>query len=269
MRTRFALLPLLATALALAPARAEDATKVDPNQQSQQFSPTPDNVETKKNFDTQPDSKIQDHKADLPGLVDEPKAAVGDKRSPIEVGDTFQRKTYERKEAAISTTPVPHQESTMNGQTAPDKFQTTSTYSKSGPATQFQQKLSDAFATRQLAGPEVIKQTSFDRVNRFVFKHNAPGSDDGPSMVTAAGGGTASAATGAPQQLSSSTKANTAAWNVQNAAATDAPQNMSSSGDMRLLMVGSPGPVPKTLMVNGKTVPISSPASGTTAVPQP
>jgi hypothetical protein len=267
MKIRLTLLSLVASALALAPARAEDASKVDPTQQATQFAPSPDNANPQgtKSFDTQPDSSVQNHKADLPGLIDEPKSGVGEKRAPIDVGDTFQRKTYDRKESTISTTPMTHQDSTMDGQTAPDKFLTTSTFSQSGTTAKYQEKLSSAFATQQLAGPEANKTTTFAQVNKFVFKRNGPGTDGGPAAVTAAGGGTGSTSTGAPQAISSSgggqLKVVASGWGT-----SSPPTPAVTSGNMQLLMVGAPGPVPKTLMVKGKQVPIST--SNTPAVPQ-
>ncbi|MET0262057.1 MAG: hypothetical protein ABW223_04115 [Rariglobus sp.] len=52
----------------------------------------------------------------------------------------------------------------------------------------YQDRMKDAEATAAQRQPKMEKRTSFDKLNRFIFKRNAPGSENGVSMVTPAGG---------------------------------------------------------------------------------
>jgi hypothetical protein len=187
---------LLAVAVACAPsgARAEDPAKIDPSQQVNALNPSPDTTKTEEKVGIKHEENLQGKRATIPGVIQEPMSPLNGATAPIDVTETHPKNIVPRKDAAISTTPLPRKDSNLNGQTAPDELQPKANlFSGSGiVAEKFQQRLTDANTANVRLSPELQKTTSFGELNRFVFRHNGPGTENGPGLVTAAGGGPAS-----------------------------------------------------------------------------
>jgi hypothetical protein len=239
---RLAPRPLLAAAAlcaGLAVVRAEDAAKIDPARQAEQFAPGPDNARPTEKIEQQRAERVQDARAALAGLRDEPTAPLADRRAPIDVTETREKNLVERKDAPLATTPIERKDSPLSGQTARDQFQPDgSLYRNAGAvAEKFQQGIRDAELARARLQPDLGRQTTFDRLNRFVFKRNGPGTPEGGALVTAAGGGAATA-------LPTAEAAEPAAR----------PSLGSGGGGIELIGVGIPANRPAP---SGKIVPIS------------
>jgi hypothetical protein len=57
----------------------------------------------------------------------------------------------------------------------------------------YQDRMKDTETAAAQRQPKMEKRTTFDKLNRFVFKRNGPGSETGTSLVTPAAGGPAPA----------------------------------------------------------------------------
>jgi len=194
---RLAPLSLLAAVLCagLPAARAQDTAKVDAAKQAERFAPSPDTARPVERIDNKRDDRVQDARAALAGLIDEPTAALADRRAPVDVSETREKTIVERKDAPLATTPLERKDSPLNGQAARDQFQSaTGAYRNAGTvAEKYQQGLREAESARARLQPDLGRQTTFDQLNRFVYKRNGPGTEGGAALVTAAGGGTATA----------------------------------------------------------------------------
>ena len=58
-------------------------------------------------------------------------------------------------------------------------------------AEKYQQGIRAANAASVQLQPDLDRQSTFDQLNRFVFRRNGPGTEGGSALVTAAGGGAA------------------------------------------------------------------------------
>jgi hypothetical protein len=106
-------------------------------------------------------------------------AAVGDRRSAIAITETRDKKTYAtpaRKEFDL----IERKESPWAGKKS--RYSTADDAYRTQTATRFQDKISDASPVTRNVNPAIDKRTTFDRINRFVFKKN---SDQGVSVTTA------------------------------------------------------------------------------------
>jgi hypothetical protein len=127
MRFSPTLLLAVATACALPAARAEDPAKVDPSQQVNALNPSPDTTKAVDSVALKHEENLQGKRAFLRGVIQEPMAPMNGRRAPIDVTETQPKNIVTRKEAPISTTPLPRKDSNLNGQTAPDQLQPTQT----------------------------------------------------------------------------------------------------------------------------------------------
>ena len=114
----------LAAVLAVPCARAEDVTKLDPSVRVEKLDPGPDTTKSVGNVDKQRANRIEDSRATLAGLIEEPTAPLADRRAPIELAETRAKTMIERKDAPISTDLLARKDSPLAGQTARDRFQT-------------------------------------------------------------------------------------------------------------------------------------------------
>jgi hypothetical protein len=194
MRVSSTLLLAVAAACVLPGARAEDPAKVDPSQQVNALNPSPDTTKAVDKVGIKHDDTLQGSRATLPGVIEEPKASIGDRTANIEMTEIHPKNIITRKEAAISTTPLPHQDSSLNGQMAPTGLQPNQNPFRGSTAVadKYQERLTDANSANLKLQPDLQRTTSFAQLNRFIFRRNGPGSDSGPGLVTAAGGGQAS-----------------------------------------------------------------------------
>jgi hypothetical protein len=103
------------------------------------------------------------------------KALVGERRSGIEVGETREKqlfvtpdhKAYDTLDAAPG---VAGKESPWQGKES--RYSTSEDAYRSKVAIRFQDKISDASPVTKNVKPVVSQRTTFDRVNRFVFRKN-------------------------------------------------------------------------------------------------
>ncbi|MEI6862159.1 MAG: hypothetical protein WCL04_07890 [Verrucomicrobiota bacterium] len=184
-------------------ALAEDATKLDPSARVETLEPGPGTTKTVETIDKKRADRVQDSRATLAGLIEEPTAPLASRRAPIELAETREKNMIEHKDAPISMDVLSHRDSPLAGQTARDKLQTkTNAFTDSGRmAEKYQQRIRTATNLNLQVQPELSRQTTFDQFNRFVFRRNGPGTEGGAALVTAAGGGSA---TQLPQTAASS-----------------------------------------------------------------
>jgi hypothetical protein len=194
--------PLLLVLLAALPpaARAEDPTKVTPNQQNTQLAPGADNSDTRLapgNTDNQlpfkRDERVQNNRFTTPELREKQPAPVGDRRAPIDVTETREKTIIDRKDY-----PKPE---VRDNKMSPDNAQmfrtqpTGDSIKKYDMVGKYQNRMTDAANAAAQRQPKLEKRTTFDKINRFVFRRNGPG-EDGNSLVTKAGGGPSAAVSG-------------------------------------------------------------------------
>src|SRR6185436_7554481 len=169
--------------------------KIDPAARVEAFEPGPDTAKRVESIEKTRADRVQNSRAALAGLIEEPTARVAGRRAPIEIAETRAKTIVERKDAAISTADLlPHQDSALAGRSARDLLQPkTSVFAGSGRVVErYQQSISAASGVALPHQTDLGRQTTFDRFNRFVPKRNGPGSEGGSALVTAAGGGAAS-----------------------------------------------------------------------------
>ena len=204
-------LPLFFALLVVLPygMRAEDATKVAPDQQNTQLAPGAGNNDTRLapgNADNQlpfkRDDRVQNSRFSTPELRDKKMAPLGDKRAPFDMTETHEKNIIDRKDY-----PKPevrdNKMSPQNGRLYRDqpKGDMVKTYEMSA---KYQDRLTDAATAASQRQPKLEKRTTFDKINRFVFRRNGPGEEGGKSLVTPAGGGTASTVSGGSQKTAAS-----------------------------------------------------------------
>jgi hypothetical protein len=181
---------LAALSVALPHTRADDAAKIDPTARVEALAPSPATTKSTEQVDLIRADRLQDRRATLPGLLEQPTAAIADRRSPIEVTETREKKSFELTTAPIAMEPLAHQDSRYNGQPGPTRIQPgpDTLYRKSGMVDRYQQSIRDAYSTGRQSQVVLNQATTFDKFNRFVFRRNGPGTEDGPALVTPAGG---------------------------------------------------------------------------------
>jgi len=189
-------LPLFFVLLAALPSgmRAEDPTKVAPEQKNTQLAPGTNNDDSRLapgNTDNQlpfkRDDRVQNSRFSTPELRDKKLAPVGDRRAPFDVTETRDKNIVDRKDY-----PTPeirdNKMSPDNGQLYRDqpKGDMVKKYDMVG---KYQDRMTDAATAASQRQPKFEKRTTFDKINRFVFRRNGnPGEGDN-AVVTKAGGG--------------------------------------------------------------------------------
>ncbi|MFH1500278.1 MAG: hypothetical protein ABII82_20930, partial [Verrucomicrobiota bacterium] len=116
---------------------------------------------------------VQDRRFDRGELLDQPDAPVGDRRADIDLQESREKtliepelKTYER---------LDYDPSRYDGQRS-DRFRTGDDIYRTSMAQRYQNSLGEA----QDAAPKTVvkKRTTFDSVNRFIFRRNRPEGDE-------------------------------------------------------------------------------------------
>ncbi|MFA6289434.1 MAG: hypothetical protein WC661_18795 [Opitutaceae bacterium] len=187
-------LPLFFVLLAALPAgiRADDPSKVDPAKKNAQLAPNTDNTVTRLapgNTDNQlpfkRDDRVQNSRFSTPELRDKKLAPVGDRRAPFDMTETRDKNIVDRKDY-----PKPvirdNKMSPDNGQMYRDQPKG-DMVKKYDMVAKYQDRMSDAANAAAQRQPKFEKLATFDKINRFVFKRNAP-DVEAKSMVTPAGG---------------------------------------------------------------------------------
>lgn len=169
-------------------ARAEDAPKIDATQKVDSLGTSnqaviPDQVAIKKA------DQVQDKQAVIPGVIKEPNAPLAGRQAPIDVTETRAKEMVPLKEA-----PKPevrqHEESDLNGQLAPSRFQPgQNDYYNTELVAKYRQSMIDAEAIAQKSNPMSGQMTTFAKLNRFVFKRNGPGTEGNPMVMPAGNAG--------------------------------------------------------------------------------
>jgi hypothetical protein len=120
--------------------------------------------------------------------VEKKPAAVGARRAPIEVREARDKSVHPKKSRRAEASPQPM--SPLNQRTAP--VSTSSAAKKPPLVSRYQDSLAAASAANMARFPAADAATT-GRINRFVFKKNAPDPGGGPvgAPVTPAGGGSA------------------------------------------------------------------------------
>lgn len=98
-------------------------------------------------------------------------ALVGERRSAIEITETRDKAEFvtpERPQPEI----IERTDSPWAGKES--RFSTADDAYRSRVATRFQNKISDASPVTRNVEPVIDKRTTFDRINRFSFRKNAP-----------------------------------------------------------------------------------------------
>lgn len=110
--------------------------------------------------------------------VEKKEATLGQRQSPVTVGETKpkelitpERKTYETLE---------RKDSPWTGQES--RYATSKDAYRTRVATRFQDKIGEASPFGKEAKPAIKQRTTFDRINRFVFRKNG---DQSVSVTTA------------------------------------------------------------------------------------
>jgi hypothetical protein len=189
--------PLLLVSLALvAPLRvcAEDPAQFDASKQNPKLAPSPGTTDIpfspERDANQRPIQRndgLQDRRFTPTDKIQRQDAAVGDQRAPIDLRETRDKTIIERKDA-----PKPELKDRVLNRRDGEKAVIQpkgDQIKKYDMAERYQGRLKDAEAAAAKRQPTFEKRTTFDKINRFVFKRNGPGTDDGKPMVTTAGGG--------------------------------------------------------------------------------
>jgi hypothetical protein len=134
---------------------------------------------------------VQDQRFSAPENIGRKDAAVGDKRAAIDITETREKNIVDRKDY-----PKPEvREREMNNHdgeksSIQPKGDQVIAYDK---VSKYQSRMADADSGQFQRKPSLEKRTTFEKLNRFVFKRNSPGSENGKAVVTQVAGGPAPA----------------------------------------------------------------------------
>ncbi|HSI09095.1 MAG: hypothetical protein ACAH89_11015 [Rariglobus sp.] len=178
--------------------RAEDPARVDPAQRNTQLAPTPESADTPLSPGREANQRpffrnevVQDQRFNAPDKIDRKDAPVGERRAPISVTETREKNMIERKDF-----PKPEvREREMNRHDGEkSRIQPKGDMIKSyDKVTKYQDGMAEANTGAFQRQPKLEKRMSFEKLNRFIFRRNGPGSENGSAMVTPAAGGPAPA----------------------------------------------------------------------------
>ncbi|HTJ77422.1 MAG TPA: hypothetical protein VL357_00335 [Rariglobus sp.] len=206
MRSALPLLLALSVAFPFG-VRAEDATKVAPDQQNTQLAPGANNTDTRLapgNADNQlpfkRDDRVQNSRFSTPELREKKLAPDADKRAPFDMTEAHEKNIIDRKDYpkpdVRENQMSPENKEMFYAQPKGDMLKSYNTVAK------YQNRMTDAENAASQRQPKLEKRTTFDKINRFIFKRNGPGENGNP-IVTPAGGGTTSTVSGGTQKTAS------------------------------------------------------------------
>jgi hypothetical protein len=186
----------LATVCVLAPygLHATDPAQIDAAKQNPNLSPNSETTDSRfspaneaQQRAIQRNDTLQDQRFQTPAMIERKEAIVGEKRAPIDMQETRAKTIIERKDAPkpeIKTWDKNRHDGEKSAiQPSGDQIKKYELVDK------YQSRLNDAKEAAASRQPLVQKTTTFEKINRFVFQRNGPGSDGGKAMVTTAGGG--------------------------------------------------------------------------------
>ena len=176
---KFAVGTTLAVLATLLPAQAApgrlDASKRAPRFSTDEKAVLPENKPIERN------EVLMDKRFDTQ-TVPRKEAVVGERRSTIAVEETREKELYpapEQKKFDV----IEHKESPWAGKKS--RYSTSEDAYRSKVAVRFQDKIGDASPITKDVKPVVSQRTTFDKINRFVFRKNG----DQAISVTKAGSG--------------------------------------------------------------------------------
>ena len=193
MRSALPLFLVLSVVLPLG-LHAKDPSQIDASKQNTQLAPTPDTADTPLSPSREGNQRpflrndhMQDQRFSAPDVIERKNAAVGERKAPIDVTETREKTIIDRKDY-----PKPEvRERELNrhdGEKA--RIQPEGDMLKKyDKVSKYQSRMTDANSAAAQREPKFEKRTTFEKLNRFAFKRNGPGSDDGNPMVTPAAGG--------------------------------------------------------------------------------
>ncbi len=191
MRSALPLFLVLSAVIPLA-LHAEDPSRIDAEKKNSQLAPSPDNADMplspSRETNQRPflrNDNVQDQRFRAPEMIERKDAAIGDRRAPIDMKEKREKTIIDRKDY-----PKPEvREREMNRHDGEKsiiqpKGDQVKTYDK---VSKYQSRMQDASASAQRQ-PSFEKRTTFENLNRFIFKRNGPGSEGGNAVVSTAGG---------------------------------------------------------------------------------
>lgn len=179
--------------------RAKDPSRIEAGKQNTQLAPTPDTADTplspNRDGNQRPflrNDHLQDQRFNAPEVIERKDAAVGERRAPIDMVEKREKTIIDRK--AYPKPDVRERElNRHDGEKS--RIQPTGDMVKSyDKVSKYQGRMTDAETAAAQRQPKFEKRTTFEKLNRFIFKRNGPGTPDGTPMVTPAAGGPAPAA---------------------------------------------------------------------------
>jgi hypothetical protein len=193
MRSALSLLFVLSAVLPLG-VRASDPSQIDASKQNTQLAPTPESADTRLSPGRESNQRpffrndhVQEQRFSTPDVIDRKDAAVGDRRAPIDITEKREKTIIDRKDY-----PKPevrerelnrHDGEKSRIQPKGDMVKKYDTVSK------YQSRMTDADSASAQRAPKLEKRTTFEKLNRFIFKRNAPGNENGKPLVTTPAGG--------------------------------------------------------------------------------
>jgi hypothetical protein len=188
-------LPLIMVLAGVLPSgvHAKDPSQVDPSKQSTTFAPTPENADTavsptrESNQRTfQRNDQLEDQRFRVPEQIDRKDAAVAGKESAIDVKEAREKSIIDRKDFS---TPELNEYDKNRHDGERYRYQPegddVKTYDKVG---KYQDRMTSATEAASTTKPIFEKKSSFEKINKFLFKRNNPGTEDGKPLVSTAGG---------------------------------------------------------------------------------
>lgn len=195
MKVALPLIVALSFAL-LCPLRADPSGPIDAAQRNEALAPTPESSDTKLSPQREANQRtfirndhVQDQRFSAPDKIERKDAAVGDRRAPIDVTETRDKNIIDRKE--YPRTPEVRERQTSHFDGEKSNIQPKGDMLRQyDTVTKYQSRMEDAKDGPFQREPKLEKRMSFERLNRFVFRRNGPGTENGASVVTPAGGNT-------------------------------------------------------------------------------
>lgn len=165
---------------------AADATSpLDPAARNTPYAPAASVAPDKRTPAGEANSRVQDRRFETT-TVDRALAPIGDRRAAIDVGEARAKQVREKTTQRPET--IEHRESAYNHR--PSAIATGADTTKPPLVAKYQDSLSAATASNMARFPALDRSTSA-RINRFVFRKNAPEPDRalaGATITPAAGG---------------------------------------------------------------------------------
>jgi hypothetical protein len=172
---------------------AKDPSQVDPSKQNEAFAPVPENADTPVSPTRESNQRtfirndqVQDQRFRVPDQVERKTAPVAGKEAAIDVKETREKTIIDRKD--FSTPDLKkydkyrHDGERYRYQPEGDDVKT---YDK---VDKYQSRMASATEAASTTKPLFEKKSSFEKINKFLFKRNNPGTDEGKPLVTTAGG---------------------------------------------------------------------------------